>query len=159
MGEVKIPDDKMLARTFSEDLSLHEVREKIQILEDEFSKLPQIAIETNHYFSKGVYAREIKAPSGSILIGKIHKHENLNILSQGEISVFSIDGMSKIKAPATIVSSPGVKRVAYVHDDVIWTTIHGTDETDLDKIEEEFIAKTYDDVQYLSNSEEKKCLG
>jgi len=131
------------------------LKDKISEFESEMARLPQLEIKTTHYFSKGVYAREIFIPKGSILVGKIHKHENLNILSQGDISVLSIDGAQRLKAPATIVSSPGVKRVAYAHEDTVWTTIHGTDETDIEKIEDAFIAKTYDEVLELTGEEIK----
>lgn len=136
-----------------------DLRAKIHALESLLIREEQVEIKTTHHFSKDVYAREIKAPKGTLLIGKIHKHENLNILSQGEITVISIDGIKRMKAPCTIVSSPGVKRLAYVHEDIVWTTIHGTNETDLEKIENEFIAKTYDDVVELPQKGVKNVLG
>ena len=109
-----------------------------------------------HHFSKDVYARELFIPAGTLIIGKIHKHENFNILSKGEMSVLSVDGLQKVSAPFSVVSSPGVKRMAFAHTDCVWTTVHGTAETDIDKIEEQFIAKTYDDV---IEKKENLCLG
>lgn len=109
----------------------------------------EIQPPVTHHFSKGVYAREIFIPKGSFIVGKIHKFENLNILSRGDISILSIDGVIRAKAPYTVVSSPGVKRVAYAHEDCVWTTIHGTEEKDVEKIEEIFIAKSYEDVPEL----------
>jgi hypothetical protein len=111
----------------------------------------EVKVPVSHHFSKGVYAREIRIPKGSFIVGKIHKFENLNILSKGRISILSIDGVQTVEAPFTVVSSPGVKRVAYAHEDCVWTTIHGTDEKDVDKIEEVFIAKSYDEVVGLEN--------
>ena len=115
----------------------------------------RIELPVKHHFSKSVYAREIFIPKGFFLVGKIHKHENLNILSKGDISVFSVDGCVRVQAPFTIVSTPGVKRLAYAHEDCVWTTIHGTDETDVDKIEEQFIAKDYDEVVSVETKETK----
>lgn len=124
-----------------------ELRDFIQDVENRLmQETVTTEIPVEHRFSKGVYAREIKIPAGTLLVGKIHKFENLNILSQGEITVLSVDGLHRVKAPFTVVSTPGVKRLAYAHTDCVWTTIHGTDEKDLDKIEETFIAKTYDEV-------------
>ncbi len=102
---------------------------------------PQVEIPVSHYFSKGVYAREMRQPAGTIVAGKIHKFENLCIVSQGECSVISIDGPMRIKAPFTFVSQPGTQRLIWAHTDLVWTVIHGTDEKDLEKIEEEFISK------------------
>lgn len=133
------------------------VRIKISDVENVLKLQPQLEIKTTHHFSQGVYAREIEMPKGAILIGKIHKHQNLVILSKGEISMMSIEGAKRIKAPFTMVSCPGIKRIAYVHEDAVFTTIHGTNETDLEKIEEEFIAKDY--YETLSLEEIKLLQG
>lgn len=124
----------------------------------------QIDVPIEHHFSDAVYAREMRLPAGALIIGKIHKKENLNILSQGEVSVMSIDGVKRVKAPFTFVGSIGAKRVIFAHSDVVWTTIHGTSERDLEKIEENFIAKTIDEVLEFRKEEqiklgESKCLG
>lgn len=107
-----------------------------------------VDIPVRHYFSDGVYAREVTIPAGSIVTGKIHKRENLNILSKGEISVLVGDRIERLRAPVTIVSAPGTKRIAYTHTEVVWTTIHGTNERDLAKIEAEFIAQ--DEAEWLA---------
>ena len=118
---------------------------------DKFQKLveaiPQVEFPIKHYFSKGVYAREMFLPKGHFCVGKIHKHENLMILSQGDVSIRSIEGSQRIKAPYTAVSPAGVKRVLYAHEDSILTVMHGTDETDLEKIEAEFIVKSYEELE------------
>lgn len=107
----------------------------------------KIEIPENHYFSKNVYAREIQIPAGSVIIGKIHKYENLNILAKGDLTLLSIEGCTRVRAPFTIVSPPGVKRLAYAHEDSVWVTIHGTEKTNIDEIEEEFIVKSYEDFK------------
>ncbi len=120
----------------------------------------QIEIPIKEYFSSGgsgVYAREMTVPSDALLVGKIHKFENMNILSKGEVSVLSIDGVMRVKAPFTFVSQPGAKRVIFAHEEAVWTTILGTNEKDTDIIEENFIATSYDE---LGNPEKEgaKCL-
>lgn len=118
--------------------------------------LDQVPI--THHFSKDVYAREMKLKKGMYLVGKIHKFQNLNILSEGEVSVISIDGAMKIKAPHTFVASPGAKRLFYAHEDSTWTVIHGTSETNVDEIEKIFITDDYNDIEELEK-EVLKCLG
>lgn len=128
-----------------------EIREKIvsfeqllrQALEQEYTEAD---CPLTHHFAPGAYGREIFIPQGSIVIGKIHKHAHLNILSQGSVSVLTEDGPQEFSAPRTWVSTPGTKRVVFAHTDVRWTTVHVTDETDLEKIEECVIAKTYDEL-------------
>jgi hypothetical protein len=143
-------------------LSNEDLREFIAKLEAEMMKGEQLDVPINHYFSKDVYAREMVVPKGAIIVGKIHKHQNLNIMSSGEASILSIDGVMRVKAPFTFVASPGAKRVFYMHEDTTWTVIHGTAETDVDKIEEEFIAKSYDEVieeRVTEKLEGDLCLG
>lgn len=133
-----------------------ELREVIAKVEAVMTTLDgQIEIPVSHHFSKGIYAREMQMPAGAILVGKIHKHENLSILSAGEVSVLSQDGIKRFKAPYTFVATAGAKRVIYAHSDAVWTVIHGTDEKDVEKIEEEFIAKDYEEIIF----QEAKCLG
>lgn len=116
----------------------------------------QIEIETTHYFAPGVYMRQVFIPKGATVVGKIHKTEHLNILSQGELSVLTEDGIKRLKASTVVKSSPGIKRVGYAHEDSVWITVHPTDETDVDKIEEMLIAKTFDEVL---ESKDKKAIG
>lgn len=114
-------------------------RAQIVALERHLLDMPAVEIEPRHHFAKGIYAREIRIPAGTILTGKVHRTEHLNVLSEGEITVWTEDGMKRLQAPATIVSRPGTKRVGYAHTDTTWITIHGTDETDLDVLEAELI--------------------
>ena len=120
---------------------------KVAFIEREMLKCPQVAIKTKHYFSDGVYAREIYIPAGTLLTGKLHKFRQLNIVSLGDISVLLAGGIKRITAPYTVVSPPGTKRIAYAHVDTVWTTILRTDSDDLDEIEDHFIAK--DEADYL----------
>lgn len=179
--EALVPNDDLIltdeTSKYLESLSKTEIRDLIQNMQDRAlagdinGEIIESPIE--HYFSKDVYAREMRVPKGAVIIGKIHRYQNLNILSQGEVSVISIDGIKKVKAPYTFVASPGAKRLFYIHEDSVWTVIHGTAETDVDKIEQTFIAPTYDDLEQIEAStveqiasvetevivEEPKCLG
>lgn len=122
-------------------------RDKINALESEMRKQPQVDLKVNHYFSQGcVYARELFIPKGIMLTGKIHKYEQLNVLSSGKMKV-SVNGedYQEISAPFVIVSPPGTKRIAVALEDSVWLTIHGTAETDLEKIENHFISQSEDD--------------
>ncbi len=115
---------------------------KVYALEALMKVQPQVECKVIHHFSKGVYARELHIPAGVILTGEIHKFENLNILSKGKIQVLIGDAIQEVEAPFTVVSPPGTKRIARTLTDCVWTTIHGTDEKDLDIIERTFIAKS-----------------
>ncbi len=131
-------------------------REQIVKLEAALSKMPQLEIETNHYHVKGLYAREIRIPAGTLLTGKVHKAEHLNIISQGEIAVWTENGMRRIKAPFVLPSFPGAKRVGFAIVDTVWVTIHATDKVDLAELEEEL---TENSVPAIEAGEVAKWLG
>lgn len=107
----------------------------------------KIHIEPVHRFAKDLYSREVTMPKGTFVVGKIHKHETLNILSKGKLSVLSVDGVSTIEAPYSYVSSVGAKRFFYAHEDSVWTCIHGTTLTNIEEIEDYFTTLKYEDVE------------
>lgn len=121
-----------------------EFRGSILALQDELAKYPQIDPPLKHHFAEGSYAREMLIPAGSVIIGKIHRHSHVNVISKGRIYVATEFDSEILEAPLTFVSKPGTKRAVYALTDVVWTTIHVTDETDLAKIEEVVIAPNYE---------------
>jgi quercetin dioxygenase-like cupin family protein len=130
-----------------------EARNKIHRLEDFLLSMPEdekvdIDAMTFHHFAPGVYAREMKIPKGVVVTGKIHKTTHLSIVSQGKISIATEEGNKIIEAPAIFVTKPGTKRAAYALEDTTFITIHVTEETDLDKIEQLVIAKDYNELTY-----------
>lgn len=98
--------------------------------------LSPVAIEPTHRFADGIYAREIIIPAGTLIVGKVHRTRHLNVISQGRISVWSAnEGVRHITAPFSFVAEPGTQRLGFAHEDTVWTTIHGTSETDLAVLE------------------------
>jgi hypothetical protein len=114
-----------------------------------------------HYFSPidakygcCTYAREILLQKGNLVIGKIHRHQHLNIISKGRVTVFTEFGKKELEGPCTFVSEVGLKRAVYAHEDTMWTTIHLTahvGEENLDKIEDEIIASNYSDIGLIES--------
>lgn len=118
------------------------IRNKTFALQAALETMPQAKLELFHYFSPGVYARELHIPADCTLVGEIHKYPQLNILSKGKISVLVNDEIKEIEAPFTVVSPAGTKRIAYAHTDCVWTTILHTDLKNIEEIEKYFLAKT-----------------
>lgn len=131
-----------------------EEREKILAFEVEARKLPQIEIPVRHYFSKGLYAREITIPAGAIVTGKIHLFEHLNIISAGVVRIVTEDFNEVVEAPRTLVAMPGVKKVLHAITTTVFTTVHATDITDIDEIERVFVTEDYGDLKL---EEQKPC--
>jgi hypothetical protein len=131
-------------------------RSKVLGIEEEMRRFPQLDLPVKHHFSQGVYARELFIPKGTLLTGQIHKYEQLNIMSKGELSVLINGEWKRCRAPFHVVSPPGTKRIAYAHEDTVWTTIHGTEERDLVKIEAHYIAKS--EEEYLLFTKQLELL-
>jgi len=111
-----------------------------------------------HAFAPGAYARTIFIPKGTLVVGKIHKHAHLNILIRGTVSVATEEGPIVLQAPRVMTSKAGTKRVVYTHEHTLWTTIHLTDKTNLDEIESEIIAPSYDDYDALQDRDVLQLL-
>ena len=99
-----------------------------------------------HSFADGCYIREIFNPKNIFLVTKIHKVSHPYFLLKGEMTIMSEDGEKRIKAPHHGVTPAGTKRIIYTHEDCVFVTVHATNETDIEKIEEEVIAKDFREV-------------
>lgn len=124
------------------DLDLHE---KIERLAGAMFELPThtTEFEVRHFFAHGLYGREMTIRKGVMAIGKVHCQEHLFIISAGEISVLTEDGVKRLKAPCTFVTQPGAQRVVYAHEDTVVTTIHATTDTCVESLEKSLVAKTF----------------
>lgn len=113
----------------------------------------QIEIPVVHRFADHVYAREITIPAGTLLTGKIHKTRQLNIISAGSIQVWEEGRPTRrIDAPHSFISEAGARRVGLALTETVWTTIHGTDETDIDRLEAELI-EPHDTISTLPSED------
>ena len=130
-----------------EVMTINERRSWIMTVENHLLQMPQVELPVIHHHSHGVYGRELPIPAGTLLVGKIHRNSTLNVLTKGEVSVVSIEGVVRIKAPHVFVSVPGTKRVIFAHVDSTWLTAHHTFEKEESKIENEIIAKDYDELE------------
>lgn len=121
-------------------------REQILALETRMREFEQLDCPLTHTFAPGSYARTIVLPQGALVVGKIHKHAHLNIVSRGFVTVVTEFGRKDIDAreqPVVFTSDAGSKRALYCHEETWWTTIHLTESTDLAEIEREIIAPSY----------------
>jgi len=124
------------------------IRKQLFDLQQAVGDLPEVDCPLQHQFAPGVYMRTIFIPAGTVIVGKIHKHSHANVLAQGTVSVMTENGgLEQLTGPLSMVSPAGCKRAVFAHTDVVWTTIHPTEETDLDKIEAEVIAKTFEEYE------------
>lgn len=114
-------------------------KDQIMRLQHEMSLMPQAELETDHFFANGMYARKLERTAGTLIVGKVHKHEHLFIIAKGKLAIWTEDGMRELGAGSVIVSKPNTKRVTLALEDSIGITVHRTELTDVSEIEEEII--------------------
>jgi len=125
---------------------IHKLEEALHKSNDGGDTQEEMGALTN-YFTKGIYARELFIPKGTVMTSKLHKLPRLCIISQGEVSFTTEFGSQRIKAPYTAVFPPGSKVALFTHEDTVWTAIHGTEETDLEVLEMNLIAKDHGEFE------------
>jgi hypothetical protein len=113
--------------------------EQIERLQGEMMQMPQAELQTEHYFSGGMYCRKLTRSAGTLIVGKVHKKDHFFLCAKGEIIAWSEGGMRHLYAGDVICSKPGTKRVTLAVTDAIGITFHKTNKTNLDKIEKELI--------------------
>jgi hypothetical protein len=122
-----------------------EIRDGVTALAENLKQFPQEELPVQHEFLEGIYMRTVFMKKGLIVVGKIHKQEHVAIISQGHATVVTEHGVVEMKAPFMFRSPPGVRRALLIHEDMVWTTVHRSDHTDIDSLEEQLIAKDFDD--------------
>jgi quercetin dioxygenase-like cupin family protein len=131
-------------------------REQIDRLQAEMAKLPQAELETEHFFSPGMYLRRVYRPAGTLIVGKVHKKPHFFLCAKGEIIAWTETGMRKLQAGDVVESQPGTKRVTLSVTNSIGVTVHLTDKTDLDEIEQELVEP--DDLALFDSSNKLKQI-
>ena len=129
-------------------------RERVDRLEASMMGLPQTDCPVRHHFAPGVYAREITIPKDTVLVGVVHKRDNLVVLSSGRLRLVTDSGTVEISAPHTRLCKAGSKNAAVALEDSVWTNFFATDETDTDKLVELLTESTADEL--LGGSKNKQ---
>lgn len=128
------------------------IRQEIDDLEKRIKKIPGHGegdcLPLKHKFAEGMYVREILIPKGMLVVGKIHKKSNPVFVMSGDISIFSEAGTKRFKGGDYLISQPGAKRVGFTHEDTTWVEVFATHETNLEKLEEELIVKSYSELTH-----------
>jgi len=100
-----------------------------------------------HNFADGQYIRQIVMPKGLLVTTKIHAKNHPFFIMKGEASIYSNDGVERIKAPFHGITEAGTKRVLYIHEECTFITVHRTDCLSIDDVVNEI---TVDDFSKLN---------
>ena len=129
-----------------------EFREKITDLENDVTEYGMSNTELHevnpvkHTFAGGCYIREIYNPANHLIITKIHKKEHPFFLMKGSMSILTEEGIQHIEAPYQGITKPGTKRAIYTHEECTFITVHATENTSIEEIEEEVVCTNYEDL-------------
>jgi hypothetical protein len=110
-------------------------RQQIDLLEAVLAAEPQVEMQLQHDFCPGFYARSLLIQADTVLVGKVHATDHIFMVTQGDISITTDEGMVRVQAPYQAICKAGMKRAGYAHTDTICVNIHITTETDLGKLE------------------------
>ena len=152
---------------FRQSVQIVEQGMKDQIAAGEIKDTLPDCLLTHHFTPKDekygchAYAREMLIPKGTVIIGKIHRHQHLNFILKGQVSVATEFGKKYFTGPCVFISEVGLKRAVYAEEDTIWVTVHLTEhsgEDSLDKIEQEVIAPSYEEMGLISSMNDLKQL-
>jgi len=134
--------------TYGRGFGFHRARvDRLHALVDQ---VPQVDCPVRWFFSPGMCAREITIPANTVLIGAVHKTQNLAVLSKGRMVLATAHGPVKISAPHTLTVMPGDKNSATALEECVWTNFfpNPDNETNPDKL-----------VERLSESKASDLIG
>ena len=100
---------------------------------------------TDHFFAPGIYLRTLFIPAGFALVGAIHKHEALNIVLKGTISVINSHGEKIIAKAPFIFKSKAGQKAGFAITDVWYAGIYPNVDniTDIKQLEDEHTVQTF----------------
>ena len=127
--------------------------ERIEDLETEMLKHDQVSIPVEHLFINGMYVRQIMIPAGTMLTGRVHKQDYVDVMISGSISVATPDGIKQLDGYNVLTGKAGRKRAGYAHEDTYWLTVHRTSETESEGIEHKLTVMTLDEFKALPDIE------
>lgn len=115
--------------------------QQVKRLQDLLATMPQIECPIEHFFAPGMYTRKCSIPAGSIVVGKMHRHQHPTFLMSGTVQINTDRGMEEITGPHIWISQENAKRALHTLTDCVFVTVHlnPTDTQDIEAIEADVI--------------------
>ena len=97
-------------------------------MESYMSTQEQVGIPVISNNISGMYTREILIKKDTILTGRVHMYDYVDIMLSGDITVVNNLGEHiRYKGANVLPGRAGTKRAGYAHDDTRWITVHNID--------------------------------
>ena len=138
------------------------MREKIRALQDAFAKVNPDGFSTassypvHHEVLDGLYVRSTSIPQGHLVLGKIHRYNNITIIKQGMALVVSenFPTVRLFKAGDQLVVPAHNANVLVTLTDVVWTTCHPLDKEfeSIEALEKHLIIPDFDTLNAEFNN-------
>jgi hypothetical protein len=127
------------------------MRERVEALQVELSKLPQYEPETKHYFHAGMYCREVWRDAGVLVVGKVHKKEHFYLIVSGTVLITTDDGAQRVTGPHLLKSKAGTKRAVLSETPALCMTFHIADAVTVEDAERELVEEDEADMYAAGN--------
>jgi hypothetical protein len=108
----------------SQEVAIKAEHLPIYRLEQAIYSLPRVEMPVSHDFCKGIYARTIHIPAGTVLTGAVHKDECFFLVREGAILITTDREPIKAEAGFMAITKPETKRAGYALVDTVVTTFH-----------------------------------
>jgi hypothetical protein len=128
---------------------------KMQAFMDSMKGLPVGKYSYKHYFSDGVYIRELKLTKGTMIVGARHLKETAMLITKGSLKIFSEKGLGISKAGDIHISPVGTQRAGYALEDSTVVTIHRADTYDLDEMVKQLAVGELDTLSGVNEGDYK----
>jgi hypothetical protein len=137
---------------------LFNLRDKVETLQAEVSKLPQYEPKTKHTFYAGMYCREVWRAAGVLIVGKVHKKEHFYLIVSGTVAITTDDGVQSITGPHLLCSKPGTKRAVYAETDALCMTFHVVEAKTVEDAENELVEIDTNSMFTIGNNVKNKQI-
>ena len=127
-------------------LSTEQLQTRIVKMEKQILLREQTDCPMHHWLEGEYYYRAILIRRGMLITGARHRLEH-ECIAIGDILVSTDLGLKRIRGYTRLWAEAGKKRIGFALQDTIWVTVHWTDQSSLERIEE-----------WLSYPEEHKAL-
>tara|TARA_R110001606_G_C14874590_1_gene590358 strand:+ start:28 stop:432 length:405 start_codon:yes stop_codon:yes gene_type:complete len=123
-------------------MEITKVSDDVSILYDNGNIIKCDEIPITHDFADQIYLRQMNMSKDQFVMGAFHNHKHIWFLMTGRVSIKSNDEVVEHIAPCYTVSTPGIQRFIYAHEDSIFINIHKNPDntTDIEELEKRIVS-------------------